>query len=70
MDVVLWWEVEEGGSRGRHIDTVAVEVGGGVLVQGEEKLMEVGANDGGGRGACDSTPEGQVEAGTTWDVLV
>ena len=42
MDVVLWWEVEEGGSGGRHIDTVTVEVGGGVLVQGEEKLMEVG----------------------------
>ena len=32
--------------------------------------MEVGANDGGGRGACDGTPEGQVEACTTWDVLV
>ena len=32
MDVVLWWEVEEGGSRGCHIDTVAVEGGGGVLM--------------------------------------
>ncbi len=70
MDVVLWWEVEEGGSRGRFVDTVAVELGGGVLVQGEKKLTEVGASDGGGRRACDSTPEGQVRASATWDVFV
>jgi len=58
MYVVLRWEVKEGGSRGGLIDTVPVKVGGGMLVEGEEELVEVGSSDGGSRRACNSTPEG------------
>ena len=60
MDVVLGREVDMGGSRGGFVEAVAVDMGGGMMMEGEEEGVEMLASDGRGRRTCDSSPEWQM----------